>query len=75
MTIETKTRKWGNSIGIIIPRDAAENLNIKPGEEVMLEIQKKGNVLKELFGAVKFGKSTNKLIKEVREDLESKWMQ
>ena len=74
MTIEAKTRKWGNSIGIIIPRDAAENLNIKPGEEVMLEIQKKGNVLKELFGAVKFGKPTNKLIKEVRKDLGSKWM-
>jgi len=74
MTIETKTRKWGNSIGIIIPKETAENLNIKPGEEVILEIQKRGNVLKELFGAVKFNRPTNKLIREVRKDLESKWL-
>ena len=74
MTIETKTRKWGNSIGIIIPKDTAEDLNIKPGEEVILEIQKKGNVLKELFGSIKFSKPTNRLVKEVRKDLESKWL-
>ena len=48
-------------------------MNIKPNEEVCLDINKKGtNVLKELFGALPFKKSTKQLLKESREELESK---
>lgn len=41
MVIEVKTKKWGNSIGIIIPSEAVERLNIKPEEEITIEIVKK----------------------------------
>jgi antitoxin component of MazEF toxin-antitoxin module len=74
MTIETRTKKWGNSIGIVIPKDTIENLNIKSGEDIVVDIQKKENVLKEMFGKAKIKKSAEKMIKEVRKDLESKWM-
>ncbi|NCO11033.1 hypothetical protein CO038_04150 [Candidatus Pacearchaeota archaeon CG_4_9_14_0_2_um_filter_39_13] len=73
MAVEVRTKKWGNSIGIIIPSEAVERLNIKPEEEITIEIEKKGNVLKELFGAVKFKKPTKQLLKEVRKELESRW--
>ncbi len=74
MGIEVKTKKWGNSIGIIIPSEAVDKLNIKPEENLVIEINKKENVLKELFGAVKFKKPTEEILKEVRKDFESKWM-
>lgn len=69
-----KTKLWGNSIGIIVPKETVRELNIKPGEELVTTFQKKENVLKELFGALKFTKPTKQLLKESREQLESKWL-
>ena len=73
MGVEVTTKKWGNSIGIVIPSEMVKRLNIKPEEKLTIEIEKKSNVLKELFGAIKFKKSTEEILKESRKDLESKW--
>ena len=74
MAVEVKTKRWGNSIGIIIPSETVDRFNIKPNEEIIIEIEKKENVLKELFGAVKFKKSAKKILRDVREELEGKWL-
>lgn len=74
MSIEVKTKKWGNSIGVIIPSEAVNKLNIKPEENLVIEINKKENVLKELFGRAKFKKPAKKMIEDFRKDFESKWM-
>ena len=74
MAIEVKTKKWGNSIGIIIPSETVEKFNIKPEEEIVIEIGKKSNVLKEMFGTMKSKKSTEQILKEARKDFESKWL-
>ena len=39
--LEVKARKWGNSIGISLPKDVIEKANIKPNKEVRLLIQDK----------------------------------
>jgi antitoxin component of MazEF toxin-antitoxin module len=74
MTIEVKTKKWGNSIGIIIPSETIERLNIKPEESIIIEIEKNVNILKDLLGSIKSKKSAETLVKEARKDLESKWI-
>jgi len=74
MAIEVKTKKWGNSIGVVIPIETANKLNLKPEETIIIEITKKEKVLKELFGSLKFKKSTEQILKEVRADLEGKWL-
>ncbi len=74
MAIEVKTKKWGNSIGVVIPIETADKLNLKPEETIVIEITKKDKVLKELFGSLKFKKSTEQILKEVRADLEGKWL-
>ncbi len=74
MTIKVKTKQWGHSIGIIIPKEIINNLKIKPGEDLMIQVEKKENPLKELSGTLKSKKSTEQMIKEVRKELESKWM-
>lgn len=73
MAIEVRTKKWGNSIGVVIPNEAIEILNIKPDEEIIIEIEKKNNVLKEMFGKAKFKKSSRKMIEQFRKDA-SKWL-
>lgn len=67
-----KTKQWGNSLALIIPSDKVKEMKLKPGEEVNMKLEKKTNVLKELFGAIQFNKSTEQLLKEERR-LVSKW--
>jgi len=70
--IRCHTKPWGNSLGIIIPKETVRKLALKPHEDVMIEIKGKVNVLKELFGALKFKKPTAQLLKEARQELESR---
>lgn len=76
MAIEVRTKKWGNSIGIIIPSETVERFNIKPEEKIVIEISKESNVLKEMFGKAKFKKKTaREMLNEFRkENPESKWL-
>ena len=74
--IALKTKQWGNSIGIIIPREVAMQKGINAEEDVFVEIEKKNpqkTVLQELFGALPFKKSTEQLIRESRRELDSKY--
>jgi len=64
--IISKTRKWGSSLGVIIPKDVVKELKIRENQEVYLEIKPKDNPLKELFGSVKLSKPTEQLLKEIR---------
>lgn len=69
--IETKIKRWGNSFGIIIPREKLKDKNIQEGEEVIIEINKKEK-LKDMFGSLKdwkidTQKEKNKLRKEWKE--------
>ena len=61
-----KTRKWGSSIGMVIPKKVAKELKIKENQDVVVDIKPKDNPLKELFGSGKFSKPTEQLLKEVR---------
>mgnify|MGYP001603937457 FL=1 len=74
MIIEVKTKKWGNSIGIIIPSETIERLNIKPEENIIIEVGKESNVLKEMFGKAEFKKPAKEMIENFRKDFDSKWM-
>ncbi len=74
MVIEVKTKRWGNSIGVVIPQETIENLGIKAEEEIVIEIEKKNNVLKELFGKAKARKPAKKMIEDFRKDFGSKWL-
>lgn len=74
MAIEVELKEWGNSFGVIIPKEVINNLRVRSGEKILIEVERKENPLKELFGALKFTKPTKQLLKEVRKDLKSKWM-
>ena len=73
-TITLKITKFGNSIVAIFPSGIVKEQHLKPGEELVVTIQKKSNVLKELFGSAKSHRSTEDILKEVRKEMESKWM-
>jgi bifunctional DNA-binding transcriptional regulator/antitoxin component of YhaV-PrlF toxin-antitoxin module len=72
--INIKTKQWGNSLGVIIPKEVVHELNLSVGDELSVDIVKKVNVLKELWGALDWGKDKGKILQEVRKDLEGKWL-
>ena len=61
-----KTRKWGSSIGMVIPKKVAKELKIRENQDVIVDIKPKENPLKELFGSGKFSKPTEQILKEIR---------
>ena len=64
LDITTKTRKWGNSVGVLIGN------KIEPGKTVRVLITEK-NISKamDIFGTLKFKTSTDKLMKEMDKEL------
>ena len=70
-TIETKTKKWGSSIGIIIPKDIVKRAHIKEGQKVEIILRKPSNIdMDNVFGSLKnWKKSTDKILKNVDKEL------
>ncbi len=52
MTVEVKTKKWGNSIGVVLPKELVEKQNIKENEKIMINIIKETD-LSDIFGSLK----------------------
>lgn len=61
--MKTKVRKWGSSVGIVIPKEVAEARGVKPGDEVLAEIRKISNI-REIFGSLSDWKRPTQQIKE-----------
>ncbi len=67
--IEGKLKKWGSSLGLIVPKEIVLKERLKEGEEVIFEIKKKIN-LKEVFGALKNWKIDSQ---KVKDELRKEW--
>ena len=67
--IECTARRWGGSLGIILPGDIVEQEQISEGETVFVEIKKRRTV-HEFFGVLK-GKKIN--IDEIRKEMKEGW--
>jgi len=65
--VDTTARKWGNSIGIALPRDIVEKANIKPDRSIKIFIPEKKVDLNKVFGSLKIKKPTQKILDEARE--------
>lgn len=63
MGIKTTTRRWGNSIGIRLPKDFVKKKNLKENMEVRVEVitEKDINELDEIFGSLKRKASGQKI--------------
>ncbi|MFH1585903.1 MAG: AbrB/MazE/SpoVT family DNA-binding domain-containing protein [archaeon] len=70
--IRSRLRRWGNSLGVVVPQRAIETENAKEGDEVTIIFNKdEENVLEEMFGTFKFKKPIDQIMKEVDEELDN----
>ena len=52
MTTEAVIRKWGNSLGIILPKEFLKKKHLKENDKIVVDVFKKAN-LSSSFGALK----------------------
>lgn len=62
--IEGKLKKWGSSLGLIIPKEIVLKERLKAGEEIIFDIKKKIAV-KEIFGSLKNWKIDPQKVKDM----------
>jgi len=74
--IKTNVRKWGNSYGIVIPKQIVEQENLKEGVEINVTFEpKRAMKVKEVFALAKKyplqkqKKSTEEIMKEIDKEL------
>jgi len=63
--IEIITRKWGNSLGITLPKDIVDEEHLQENQRVVIEIKKVID-LRKIKGIGKFSKSAQKIKDEMR---------
>lgn len=64
---EITTRRWGNSLGMIIPREIVDQEKIKENEQIRVLILKQNKPVKQSFGLLK--KKTTKTTQEWKDEL------
>ena len=65
MRVRGVVRRIGNSLGLIIPSEEVERHKIREGDVVELEVEKRAS-LREIFGSLKFPKSSQEMKDEAR---------
>ena len=66
--VDTVTRRWGNSIGISLPRDIVERANLKPDKDIKIFISEKKVDLKKIFGTLSIKKPTQVILDEIKSE-------
>ena len=51
MAVEVTLRKWGNSIGVVFPKEFVKERNLKPNQKIVVEVTRKAD-LRKIFGSL-----------------------
>lgn len=52
MATEAVVKKWGSSMGIVLPKELVEKKGLKENEKILVEVVKEAN-LEGIFGSLK----------------------
>lgn len=67
--VETRARKWGNSLGITLPKDVVSHEHITANQRVHILLIKQDDALRRTFGGVRWKKSAQQLKDQLRREL------
>ena len=67
-TFHAKPKKWGNSVGVVIPKDILEAEGVQEDEEIEVAIiKRRPSRIWELAGTLKTNKTTQQIMDEIDE--------
>ena len=70
MGIEVIPKKWGSSMGIIIPAEIVEAEKIKENKKIIIEIKRERAKAKEIWG---IGRHIKKSGQELKDEIRKGW--
>ncbi len=70
MEVRTIAKKWGSSIGVILPKNVVEAKRIRENDELIIEIKKRP-LAGELFG--KFPRKSGKSAQQIKDEMRLGW--
>ena len=69
MATELVIKKWGNSLGVVLPKELVQERHLKENEKILVEVVKVTDLTK-LFGSLKLKLSGQRLKDIAREGWE-----
>lgn len=67
--LKTEVKKWGNSLGLVIPKWLAKKEGLKPNQKITVLLIKRTGILKKTFGSLRSWKiDTQKALDELDRD-------
>lgn len=64
MAIEVSIKKWGNSMGIILPKNLVETQHLKENDKIIIQVVKKAD-FSDIFGLLKKRKMSGQEFKDM----------
>ena len=72
---EVKLKKWGNSVGFRLPKDALRKEGLRAEQTVKITVMPlNAPKVKDLMGKVKLKTPTEELMRQIDRDLDSKFL-
>lgn len=62
--LKTKLRKWGNSLGVVVPFSKISKEDVEEGQEVTIFISKQKPDVKRIFGKLRKWKIDSQKVKD-----------
>lgn len=73
---EVELKKWGNSIGLIVPKEELASEPLKARQKVKAIIMPLRQVkVEDIFGKARLSTKTSKLLKSIDKELASKFLE
>ena len=63
----TKVKKWGNSLGLIVPADIVRSQGLREGDTIQVDFQSRIRTIEELGGTIKIRTNLKTLLQEMEE--------
>lgn len=67
---EVTIKKWGSSLGVLLPKKEAQKEGLKEGQRIRIRVLPKESPLKKMFGTLKFKKTTDQIMRELDRELD-----
>ena len=71
MTIRTTTRRWGNSIAVVIPKEVVERKRLHEDQEISITVEITRPTLSKLFG--RFPRNSKKTAQQLKDEIREGW--
>ena len=69
MAVTVVLKKWGNSIGVVIPKEVIEKEDLKVEQRVSIEVKPDRHPFAKFFGTLRTGRPVQEIKDELKKEL------